>query len=106
MVIVYLLVGMLLGGFLWVLAILLLRRFLTRRVVSFFYKAAELRKTGTRIEATVTRIDPHPHRTVPKQISILVAQWQQPQTGKGFKYKSRTTKPEKFPIGSFVPVLI
>ncbi len=106
MVIVYLLVGMLLGGFLWVLAILLLRRFLTRRVVPFFDKAAELRKTGTRIEATVTRIDPYPHRTVPKQVSILVAQWQQPQTGKVFTYKGRTTNPEKFPIGSSVPVLI
>ncbi len=106
MVIAYLLVGMLLGGFLWVLAILLLRRFLTRRVAPFFEKAAELRKTGTRIEATVTRIEPYPERTFPKQVYILVAQWQQPQTGKVFTYKGRTTNPEKFPIGSSVPVLI
>ena len=106
MVIVYLLVGILLGGFLWVLAILLLRRFLARRVAPFFEKAAELRKMGTRIEATVTRIEPYPQRTFPKQIYILVAQWQQPQTGRVFTYQGRTTNLEKFPIGSSILVLI
>ncbi len=106
MVIFYLLVGILIGGFLWVLALLLLRRFVARRVVPLFEKAAELRKTGTRIEAAVTRIEPSPQRTFPKQIYILVAQWQQPQTGKVFTYKGRTTNLEKFPIGSSVPVLI
>ncbi len=106
MVILYLLIGMLLGGSLWVLAILLLRRFVARRVVPFFEKAAELRKTGTRIEATVTRIEPSPQRTFPKQVYLLLAQWQQPQTGKVFTYQGRTTNPEKFPIGSSIPVLI
>lgn len=103
MVILYLLVGILIGGF---LTILLIRRFMARRVVPLFEKATELRKTGTRIEATVTRIDPYPHRTVPKQIYILVAQWQQPQTENVFTYRGHTTHPEKFPIGSSVPVLI
>jgi len=98
MVILYLLVGMLIGGF---LTILLIRRFLTRRVIPLFDKAAELRKTGTRIEATVTRIDLYPHRTVPKQVSILVAQWQQPQTGKclriGVRRQIRKNSPSEVP---------
>lgn len=103
MIVFYLLIGILVGI---VIAIFLIRRILLRRFFVVLQKTSQLRTTGTRIQATVTRIETYPYVTLPKQTYFLVVQWQQPETGKIYTYRGTTKSPERFSIGSDISILI
>ena len=84
MPILYVLIGILLG------AILVPLLFIVWIVVYALLKFTLLKTAGARIVATVARLEPNKYAT---SLYRVILQWQQPH-------------PEKFPIGSSVPVLI
>ncbi len=80
--------------------------YIWRKFISPYLKIARLRTNGTRVIATVTRLELYPHRTHPDQFYNLFAQWEQPQTGNIFTFQTPITDPNRFAIGDLVPVLI
>jgi len=82
-----------------------------------FKKMKELETSGTRVMATVTRLDEHEVRSIPigsspkarslpRKYYRLSAYWQDPRTGKTYTLRSMILDPAKFPVGSSVAFLI
>jgi len=97
MPLLYVLLGMLLG------AILVPLLFILGIVVYALLKFTLLQRTGTRIVATVVRLEPNKYAT---KLNRVILQWQQPHTGKIFTYRGTTRHPERFPLGNAIPLLI
>jgi hypothetical protein len=97
MPILYVLLGILLG------AILVPLLFILGIVVYFLLKVTLLKTTGTPIVATVVRLEPNKYAT---SLYRVILQWQQPYTGKIFTYRGTTRRPEQFPLGNAIPLLI
>ena len=91
----YILIALFVGIAIPILFVCMLIFYLYRRLT-------RVRGAGTRISATVTKIEP----STANNFYRIFAQWQQPQTGKTFTYKAVIKNPERFPVGSFVPVSI
>ena len=98
---------------------------LIRRIVSSVRKMAALAKTGTRVNATVTRIKTLKTSTpvtfefpggmkrntnaAPQTIYRLYARWQHPETGKKYTLKGMITNSaaySAYPVGSSIPFLV
>jgi hypothetical protein len=58
-----------------------------------------LRIVGIHVKATVTQIEPYPHGY------RLFAQWQDPKTGQTYTFRTSIKKPDKYPVGSSIPVV-
>src|SRR5260370_42236985 len=97
MPILYVLLGILLG------AILVPLLFILGIVVYALLKFTLLKTTGTRIVATVVRLEPNKYAT---RFYRVILQWQQPQTGKMFTYRGMTSTPEQFTLGNPIPFFI
>src|SRR5260221_4562609 len=97
MPILYVLLGILLG------AILVPLLFILGIVVYALLKFTLLKTTGTRIVATVVRLEPNKYAT---SLYRVILQWQQPHTGKIFTYRGTTRHPEQFPLGNPIPLFI
>jgi hypothetical protein len=97
MPILYVLLGILLG------AILVPLLFILGIAVYALLKFTLLQTTGTRIVATVVRLEPNKYAT---KLNRVILQWQQPHTGKIFTYRGTTRHPEQFPLGNAIPLLI
>jgi len=97
MPILYVLLGILLGAILVPLLVIL------GLVVYILLKVTLLKTTGTRIVATVVRLEPDKYAT---SLNRVILQWQQPHTGKIFTYRGTTWHPERFPLGNAIPLFI
>ncbi len=97
MPLLYVLIGILLG------AILVPLLFILWTFVYAFLKFTLLQTTGTRIVATVVRLEPNKYAT---RFYRVILQWQQPHTGKIFTYRGMTSSPEQFPLGNAIPLFI
>jgi hypothetical protein len=84
--------------------------------IYMLWRIAQLSETGTRVMATVAQVTTREEKAltytdrafkrVPTTIHRLVARWQDPRTGKTYSLKAMIRNPDKFPVGSSVPVLI
>ena len=97
MPLLYVLLGILLG------AILVPILFILWTFVYALLKFTLLKTTGTRIVATVVRLEPNKYAT---RFYRVILQWQQPHTGKMFTYRGMTSYPEQFPLGNPIPLFI
>src|SRR5258708_25695337 len=91
MPILYVLLGILLGAILVPLLVIL------GLVVYILLKVTLLKTTGTRIVATVVRLEPDKYAT---SLNRVILQWQQPHAGKIFTYRGTTWHPDRFPLGN------